>query len=239
MIGVVDPDARLPPVADALEHPIVADTAGEVVASEASPIVAVGTQAVSNLIDAGVDAPILPIDAGQGFGNLSIDSGIPAARCVANGEYTVIQHPLLSVRVGEQPVGQGIYDAMLVRAETARISDYAIDAPDHLARFRADGVLIATPAGSYGYARAAGGPLVTQGTEAVAVVPVGAFAIRIDHWIIDAGTPITVSVERNEGEVELLLDGRTTQTVAPNTPVIIGTGSQIDVIELTAELEKL
>ena len=87
-----------------------------------------------------------------------------------------------------------VFDTTLVTSEPARISEYAVSvAGRQHATFRADGVVVASPLGSHGYARAAGGPLLDFGTG-LAVVPIAPFATIADSWIVQP--PLSVRVER-------------------------------------------
>jgi NAD+ kinase len=104
-------------------------------------------------------------------------------------------------------------------AEPARISEFCVrTGGEEVDRFRADGVVVSTPAGSPGYNRAANGPVVAPETGVLSVVPVAPFATDIDGWVLPIDE-VTLSVERDETPVELLADGRPEQSVEARTPV--------------------
>lgn len=239
MIGVVDPLRRVPDLEDT--HDLVTEfaSAADLVTANPSIVVGIGEPAIIDLVHAGVDAPVLPADGPRGFIDVSIDEVGAAIEQLARGTYETTPIPLLGLSIGGAPAGQGLLDAMVVRADPARISEYCVVFPDSTTRFRADGVVVATPAGSAGYARAAGGPVIVTQHDALVVVPVGAFAIGLDHWVVSDGSAVTIHVERNEGPVELLLDGRRVRDVPQETPVRVHLAGRLDVIALTDELEKL
>jgi NAD+ kinase len=109
-------------------------------------------------------------------------------------------------------------DAMLVTDEPARISEYAVRSGDRVvARFRADGVVVATPAGSRGYLSAAGGPIVEPGTRTLAAVPVAPFQTESDDWVLDDAA-VSLTVHRDT-PVLLVVDGRETRIVPREGPV--------------------
>jgi len=111
-------------------------------------------------------------------------------------------------------------DAMLVTSTPARISEYVVRAGDeHVTTVRADGVVIALPAGHSGCARAADDPVVAPEAGVAAVVPVAPFATDPDHWVVPIDG-LSVTVERDEVPVDLLADDR---TVGPVTPSRAGT----------------
>jgi NAD+ kinase len=66
----------------------------------------------------------------------------------------------------------------------------------------------------------------------VGVVPVAPFAVNADHWVLSADRPVTLSVERDEGEVSLLLDDRTVSEVPLHTPVEVSADGTIPVVRL-------
>ena len=115
-------------------------------------------------------------------------------------------------------------DVTLVTSESARISEFAVRAGGRrVDDFRADGVVVATPLGSAGYARAAGGPVVEPGTG-LAVVPVAEFATFRGAWVLDP--PVGCTVERDEVPVSLVLDGAVVDDV--------GVGQSLRVVAVDA-----
>jgi NAD+ kinase len=108
---------------------------------------------------------------------------------------------------------------MLSTDEPARISEYTVRCgAETVATFRADAVLVTTPAGSTGYARAAKGSLLAPGTGVVGVVPIAPFVTDTDQWVLPDDA-VSLVVERDETPVELLVDGRSVGLVDPRQPV--------------------
>lgn len=102
-------------------------------------------------------------------------------------------------------------------------------APVRLDSFRADGVVVATPLGSAGYARDAGGPIVAPGTG-LAVVPVAPFATDSDAYVVRAD--VTLSVERDDTDVVLLVDDREARTVRPDEPVRVSPAATFPLVHV-------
>jgi NAD+ kinase len=97
--------------------------------------------------------------------------------------------------------------------------DPAAGTPEEFAvRVRADGVVAATPVGSRGYARAAGGPVVVPGSGVGTVVPIAPFATDTESWVLGLDG-LALSVERDGVPVEVLADDRPLGTVEPGTAV--------------------
>ncbi len=84
-----------------------------------------------------------------------------------------------------------------------------------LGRYRADGVLVATPTGSTAYSMAAGGPILEPEMEALIVIPISPFTLSNRPIVVSSHEEIAVEVEEQKGDVILTLDG---QTVAPLQP---------------------
>lgn len=186
-------------------------------AAEADAVVAVGADAVADQALAEDSAPVLPVGID--------DHGTPrdelgaAADALAAGDYRTVSHPVLAVTVDDEQVARGVFDVTLMTSEPARISEYALAAAGkRLFEVRADGVVVSTPLGSAGYGRAAGGPVVAPGAG-LSVVPVSPFSTRATPWVVPG--PISLSVERDEGEVSLYVDAVAVAQVTPDAPVVV------------------
>ncbi|WP_135828016.1 NAD(+)/NADH kinase [Halorussus halobius] len=211
---------RLRDVASSRDAECVAGSADEVVAGDPDAVVAVGEPSLLAVVRAGVSAPVLPIAAGPGYGSVDESDATAAVDALFAGEYATEARAVLAVAVGGERVGRALADVMLVTAEPARISEYAVrSSGEQVARVRADGVVVSTPTGSHGYGRSVGGPLLEPGSGVVSAVAVAPFAVNVDHWVLSSADPVELAVERDEGEVSLLLDDRTSRSVPPETPV--------------------
>ncbi len=237
-IGIVTSDVDSPLVrraSDALgeETHAIDDTAQSILDTNPSVVVALGKSAVIDLVRAGVSVPVLAVDAGQELESVPADDLERAIDTLLSGEWRTGERPLLSVSVAGERVADALFDATLVTSEPARISEYGIQADnDAIAQFRADAVVVATPVGSRGYARDAGGPVVQSGTGVLAVVPVAPFAIHVDDWVLPS--PVTLSVERDEDAVVLLADDREVRSVEPHEPVRIASDGEVELVSVPA-----
>jgi len=214
--------------------------------------IAVGTEA---LVDAGErDRPVLLV--GEGIDGLpsiapaDLETAVEAL-IDRDGEAPTVALPRLSVRTRDVDVTATL-DVTLQSVEPARISEFDVGvapAPpasslpsppgdaggegpvDRLVRLRADGVVLATPAGSHGYPRAAGGPRAVGGRVAV-VVPIAPFAVGPDTWVVPlAERRVRVTVERDEATVGLFVDGREVTEVAHHTPVVVGHEEDVRLVD--------
>lgn len=173
------------------------------IADDASVVVTAGEQGLREVATGSPSVPVLALDTGIGP---AVDDLAAIREALADGrEY---DRPLLDVSVGGESVASALYDVTLVTSEPARISEYAIgDARgERVAAFRADGIVVATPAGSLGYAAAAGGPALSPSAPVVCAVPIAPFHTQSGHWVLESRA-LSLSVLREEGAVSLLVDG--------------------------------
>ncbi|MFB6201176.1 MAG: NAD(+)/NADH kinase [Halorhabdus sp.] len=185
----------------------------------ATTVIAVGEEAMLELARRGCSTPVLPVAVPGGIQAVPANALQQALQRLGTDSVTVHERPALAVdRAGER-VETGLLDVMVVTAEPAHISEYALSTPaDQLSTFRADGVVAATPAGSHGYARRVGGPLLSPDLRGLSVVPVGAFKTERNHWVVSTPpeeTALSVTVERDEAPVALIVDGRDAGTLPP------------------------
>jgi NAD+ kinase len=201
------------------------------VGADPSVLVAVGESALAALARLEPPAPVLPVAAGRGVRSVPSERLRSAARRLVDGDWTVDRHPLLGVETDDERASV-VFDAMLVTAQPADISEFSVRAGgEHVAQFRADGVVLATPAGSSGYSRAAGGPVVAPGMDALVVVPVAPFATTLDHWVVPLDCA-EVRVEREEAPVEVLADDRAVDTASVGRPVRVRPVGTFDVVRV-------
>lgn len=189
--------------------------------ADADVIVAVGDSAVSALARSAPDVPVLPVATGRGLPSVPKVETADAVAALLADDWTPIAHPLLRA---DSSLGThtALSDVMLVTEQPARISEYTVRSRgERVARFRADGVVVATPVGSHGYARTAGGPVVAPGTG-LAVVPIAPFATDADNWVLPV-EELELRVERDEAAVELLADDRRVGVIDPTTPILLST----------------
>lgn len=133
-------------------------------------------------------------------------------------------HQSFSLSIDDEFVATFVSDLTLVTTEPAHISEYSVrpseEATRDRSRFRADGVVVATPLGSGGYAGAVGTP-VLHATAGLAVTPIAPFSTRTRSWVHDV--PLWIGVERDD-EITVVVDGveRTTTTRGETLSVSAG-----------------
>ncbi|MFU8866842.1 ATP-NAD kinase [Natronococcus sp.] len=224
VVGVVAEETdRRSAVADSLTGALegrggtVVEGSAAALSADVSVLVAVGERALSALARESPDVPVLPVGEGVGLESVAAESVADALEAVLSDTARVRSHPVFEVALeGERY--RGLFDAALVTAEPAKISEYSVRSGGELVgSFRADGVVAATPAGTHGYASAVDAPELSPALEAVAVAPIAPFATRTRQWVLPP--ELELRVERDEGSVALVVDDRSVRSVPVDSPV--------------------
>lgn len=241
MIGLVGPDADVrsfeDAIADAGKTPLSGAAAG-VLGADPDAVVAVGEAGVIDIVRCGSDVAVPLLVVGSVAGRESCPTaGFPAVmergtrsaiEALASGTFETVAHPVLAVDVGDERVGHAAFDAMVVTSDPVGISEYRIVARVELDTVRADGVVVATPAGSHRYARAVGGSRIVANAPVAAVVPVAPFTITPERWVVDLDTPVEVSSERDV-DVSIVVDDERREIPSEAT-VSIGLGGTLSCV---------
>ncbi|NHN42313.1 ATP-NAD kinase [Halorubellus sp. JP-L1] len=228
VVGIVDVADATAPDVSALAAAVddataLVDDARALATADVDAVVARGERSLYECVRARVDAPVLPIDTDHGtHGVPHRDAAAAIAALVADTYETTTRTTLAVATETIEPV-RALADVTLVTSEPARISEYTLTATDRIVgRFRADGVVLATPVGSQGYARAAGSHVLAPHTGVLAAVPIAPFATNADDWIVP-DDDVSLTVERDEGDVSLRIDDRHVTTVGREATVDVTT----------------
>ena len=167
-----------------------------------------------------LSAPVLAVDTGPAFASHARSEAGAALERLLAGSAPTTEEPILTVDVDGQPPATAFFEVVLTTSEPAKISEFSVaTASRPVTSFRADGIVAATPAGSAGYARAAGGPVLGPGSDCLAVVPIAPFRTHRDRWVLALESRPALTVERDEEPVSLVIDGHDAGEIPPGTPV--------------------
>ncbi len=149
------------------------------------------------------------------------------ARVVAQ-EYSVEERMTLDVtaRLGEQVLVSdwALNEASLEKPARQKMVDLVVEVDGRpLSRWRADGVILATPTGSTAYAFSAGGPVVWPEVEALLLVPLSAHALFARPLVVSPRSVLAVELTSTPGS--LWCDGRRTTELPPGARVEVRRGS--------------
>jgi len=248
LVGVVGDDGTVVQTVRDVGRPSVAGTAATVLEADPALVIAVGESALCEIARQRPDAPLLPVAAGPCVASIPPEAVPAALDRQADGDAIQQAHPLLAVDVRGERVGLACLDAAIQAAEPGRISAFAVAAgDDHLGSVRADGVVVATPAGTHGYAARLDAPAVSPGTDVLVVEPIAQFATTPDRWVCPDAS-VAVTVERDAVPVEVLADDRAVAEASVGDAVSVARAGRFETLEVPglsaararrgAELEK-
>ena len=180
-----------------------------------------GTVLYAARVAAPLGIPILPINLGHlGFiAEIGMAEWPSAIAEWARGELPISERLMLKVEAwrDENRVASfwAMNDATVSAQGIAKLLGFGINlGQSTLVRYRADGVIVATPTGSTAYNLAAGGPVLHPEMDAMIVNPVCPFTLSNRPLVVPAGEAVEITMEagRRTGAM-LTIDGQETFTL--------------------------
>ena len=179
-----------------------------------------------SFIDASVvalefDIPILGINLGKlGFLSEVEPENLSCLAALSSGEYRVVEKMLFecTCRLSRGEVRSerlAVNDVVVSHSEYLGISDFTVKGNDGGVRYRADGVVVATPAGSTAYSLSVGGPIVSHSSDAIIITPIAPHTFFNRSLIFSAKDTVTIE---NTGSCALnvSIDGRHLASLNPS-----------------------
>ena len=175
-----------------------------------------GTLLAAARVAAPLGIPILPINVGSlGFlTSFKLEEMYPALEDILAGRFSSSERVMLDVileRGGSFIERQSVAnEAVIHKGALARMIDLqlAIDG-DFVCRYRADGLIVATPTGSTAYSLSAGGPIVHPSVESWQVTPICPHTLTDRPLVVRDSSAIEVTLDKDSESVFLTLDGQT------------------------------
>ena len=159
--------------------------------------------------------PILGINMGTlGFlTEHSAESLFPMLHAAIEGRAAIVRRERLLVTVetpGRDPSTHCVLnDAVINKSALARMLDLSVHVNEALvSRFRADGLIIATPTGSTAYNLSAGGPILYPNLGVIVVTPICPHTLTNRPLVLSLDSKVEMRLEKQSEEVWLTLDGQ-------------------------------
>ncbi len=128
---------------------------------------------------------------------------------------------------GERITRYACNDAVLSQGALARLIELDAFLDDKLInRYRADGLIVATPTGSTAYTLAAGGPIVAPSVQAFVVTPICAHALSNRTVVVPATSRVMVRLASSAAHIMLTIDGQWGTSLADGDRVEISAATQ-------------
>ncbi len=117
----------------------------------------------------------------------------------------------------------GLNDAVVRSSEYSRIVGLRLHlSSTYIARYRADGLILATPTGSTAYSMSAGGPILHPEMEAFILNPICPFTLASRPMVVPDSEELVVEVEeRQRTAVVLQVDGQEMYRLQPGDRVLL------------------
>lgn len=161
------------------------------------------------------ETPILGINLGTlGFlTEHSVDRLFPMLHMAIKGEARVENRERLEIEVDspDRPrvLRRALNDVVINKSALARMILLSVHVNgEFLSRFRADGLILATPTGSTAYNLSAGGPIVYPTVQVVLVTPICPHTLTNRPIALPLESEIEIRLESRSEEVYLTLDGQ-------------------------------
>lgn len=86
---------------------------------------------------------------------------------------------------------------------------------EHVATFSADGVIVATPIGSTGYALSTGGPVVSPSAGAITICPISPHSLTMRPLVLSSNQEIIIKADSLHSEIRISCDGQRVYHIPP------------------------
>jgi NAD+ kinase len=177
--------------------------------------------------------PILPVNMGSlGFlTSFTVDELYPALEETLAGRAAMSARTMLQVElVRDENVldtQHVLNDEVINKSALARMIELELSI-DHnfVVRYRADGLVVATPTGSTAYSLSAGGPIVHPTVEAFIITPICPHTLTDRPVVVRDSSMIEVKFTGTSESVLLTLDGQTGVSLQENDSIRITRSQQ-------------
>jgi len=174
-----------------------------------------GTLLAAARVAAPRSIPILPINMGSlGFlTSFMLEELFPALEDILAGRLTISERVMLHAELQR---GEKILDKQTVLNEVvinkgalARMIELELSIDrDFVCRYRADGLIVASPTGSTAYSLSAGGPIVHPSVESFIITPICPHTLSDRPVVVGDTSIIEVKLSAGTESVFLTLDGQ-------------------------------
>lgn len=163
-----------------------------------------------HLVDS--DLPIVGINMGHlGYlAEVDKENVTEALDALCNGEYTTENRMMLSGKVYKEGrevcSSNALNDIIISRGGSPQILNFEVKVNGKvLKKYRADGVILATPTGSTAYNLSAGGPIVEPGADMTLLTPISPHTMLSRSIVFNAEDEIEVTILSAHDAVDLPL----------------------------------
>jgi NAD+ kinase len=160
---------------------------------------------------------------------------------IIKGNFIIETRMMLSVEIIRREIitatMTALNDAVVSNGAVSRMIDIELFCGDNrVGRYRADGLICATPTGSTAYSLSAGGPVIDPQIGCICVTPVSPHSLRAKPMIFDSSSVLKIKDSMNtRGELYITVDGNENHRLEQNDTVKI---SKSDITTRLIRLKK-
>jgi len=179
--------------------------------------------------------PILAVNLGSlGFlTEVALDELYPALTEIVSGNFQLDERMMLQATLRKENEKKiearnvALNDAVINKEPFARMVSLEtyIDG-EHVATYRSDGLIVATPSGSTAYSLSAGGPIVHPNLSAFILTPICPHTLTVRPHIVSAESRISIVVRSVHSDIMLTIDGQEAFELCPNSVIEIEKASE-------------
>lgn len=178
-----------------------------------------------------LDIPILGINLGKvGYLSEIEPDDLSQLPLIAADEYKINNKMLLEAYISKENdiilERLAVNDVVLSHPSYLGISDFVLYSKEGGVRYRADGLVISTPAGSTAYSLSAGGPIVSHDAGAVIVTPIAPHSFFNRSIVFAANEEIRIKNMSPE-PLNLSVDGRLMCELLPGEKCMIKPSAKV------------
>ena len=144
-----------------------------------------------------------------------------------NGQLDLSRRVMINVMVERNGVRvafhKGLNDAVISSNGISNIIKLNLHINEtNLGKYRADGIIVATPTGSTAYSISAGGPILDPEMEALIINPICPFTLSNRPIVVSGNEVVSITVEEDQRtEVILSVDGQDAYPLIPGDKIIV------------------
>jgi NAD+ kinase len=142
------------------------------------------------------------------------------------GDYYVEERLMLDaiVRRGGKDlfISSAVNDVVVTKGGFSRLIRLKLYIDDEIiARYPADGLIVATSTGSTGYSLSAGGPVVNPNLKVILLTPICPHSLHARSLVVSEKEEIKITMQATHDDIVMTADGQTVFSLKPDDVVIV------------------
>ena len=175
----------------------------------------------------GKQVPLFPVNLG-GLGFLTaitVDSLFPDLERAFRGEHRIGKRKLLHAQLVREGNVVGEYEALndvvITKSAIARMIDLDVHVDQmFVCRYKADGLIVATPTGSTAYSLSAGGPIIFPSVASICLTPICPHMLTNRPVIVPDSSVIRIICQAEGDAAFLTIDGQIGEPLQKDDQII-------------------